>query len=207
MWECEWRRLHKTGTRVKEPRREMFPYRRSLREYQLLEEIMSGKVFGFVQCDMKVPFKLKPHFPNFPLFFKGTLVDRKDIGKTMKQCAQEQGLMCQHQKILASSFKLQTGTVITPLLLLYFELGLVSTKLYRFVEYNPKLCFNRFVQSPVNERRQGNENPNSNKVAGTRKLLANSSSFYQKWIVVDTQFWITSTIVSRSDVGWKTHVY
>ena len=40
-------------------------------------------------------------------------------------------------------------------------------------------CFNNFVQSAVNSRREGDKNPNSSVVAGTMKLLASSSHDYQ----------------------------
>ena len=40
-------------------------------------------------------------------------------------------------------------------------------------------CFNNFVQSAVNARRGGDENPNSSVVAEKMKLLANSSYGYQ----------------------------
>ena len=40
-------------------------------------------------------------------------------------------------------------------------------------------CYNNFVQSAVNARREGDENPNSSVVAETMKLLANSSYGYQ----------------------------
>ena len=40
-------------------------------------------------------------------------------------------------------------------------------------------CFNNFVQSAVNARREGDKNPNSNVVAETMKLLANNSHGYQ----------------------------
>ena len=81
--------------------------------------------------------------------------------------------------MLISSLTLQNGTLITPLLLFYQQLGLVCTKTHSFVEYNPKKCFNMFVQSAVDARRQGDENPNSSVVAETFKLLANSSYGYQ----------------------------
>ena len=74
--------------------------------------------------------------------------------------------------MLMSSYFLETGTLITPLLLFYLELGLVCKKIYRFVEYTPVKCFNKFVQSAVNARREGDENPNSS-VSETMKLLAN----------------------------------
>ena len=52
-------------------------------------------------------------------------------------------------------------------------------KIHRFVEYTPKKCFNRFLQSTMDARMQGDENPNSSVVAETVKLLANSSYGYQ----------------------------
>ena len=80
---------------------------------------------------------------------------------------------------MISSYFLENGTLITLLLLFYLELGLVCKKIYRFVEYTPVKCFNEFVQSAVDARRERQENPNSSVVAETVKLLANSSYGYQ----------------------------
>ena len=179
MWECEWWRLYKTTNTVKQHIREHFPYRRSLAAEQLLEEIKKGKLFGYVQCDIEVPENLRSNFNNFPPIFKNTLVSKSDIGDLMKNYAEEERLLSQPRKMLISSFTLQNGTLITPLLLFYLQLGLVCTKIHRFVEYTPKKCFNSFVQSAVDARRQGDENPNSSVVAETMKLLANSSYGYQ----------------------------
>ena len=52
-------------------------------------------------------------------------------------------------------------------------------KVYCFVECNPVKCFKKFVQSAVNARREGDENPNSSVVPEIMKLLANSSYGYQ----------------------------
>ena len=62
--------------------------------------------------------------------------------------------------MLISSYFLESGTLITPLLLFYLELGLVCKKIYGVVEYIPVNCFNKFVQFAVNARREGDENPN-----------------------------------------------
>ena len=78
-----------------------------------------------------------------------------------------------------SSLHLKNGTIITPLLFYYLRLGLECTKIYQFVQYTPKKCFSRFVQSAVNARRQEDENPNSSVVVETMKFLANSSYGYQ----------------------------
>ena len=45
----------------------------------------------------------------------------------------------------------------------------------RPVFYTPLKCFNNFVQSAVNGRKEGDENPKSSVVAEIMKLLANSS--------------------------------
>ena len=65
------------------------------------------------------------------------------------------------------------------MLLFYLQHGLVCTKVHRLVQYTPKKCFENFVQSAVDVRRQGDENPNSSVVAKTMKILANSSFGYQ----------------------------
>ena len=80
---------------------------------------------------------------------------------------------------LISSFVLTNGTIITPLLLFYLELGLVCKKIHRFVQYTPRKYFDNFVQSAVDERRQGDENSTSSVIAETMKLFANSSYGYQ----------------------------
>ena len=179
MWECEWWRLYKKTNAIKQHIREHFPYRRSLEAEQLLEEIKKGKLFGYVQCDIEVPEILRSKFDNFPPIFKNTLDSKNDIGDLMKTYAEEEVLMSHPRKMLTSSFTLYNGTLITPLLLFFSQLGLVCTKIHRFVEYTPMNCFNSFVQSAVDARRQGDEHPNSSVVAETMKLLANSSHGYQ----------------------------
>ena len=179
IWECEWWNLYKTTTCVKQHLRESFPYKRPLREESLLEQIRSGNLFGYVQCDIEVPEELKKKFANFPPIFKNTNVGRHDIGSLMQDYAEKEGLLSQPRKMPISSYFLENGTLITPLLLFYLDLGLVCKKIYRFVEYTPVKCFNKVVQSAVDARREGDKNPNSSVVAETMKLLANSSYGYQ----------------------------
>ena len=134
MWERQRWSLYKTTNTVKQHIREHFPYRRSLAAVQLLEEKNTGKLFGFVQCVFEVPNNFRSNFDNFPPIFKKTLVSRIDIGDLTENYAEEEGFLSQPQKMLISSFILQNGTLITPLLLFYLQLGLVSTKIHRFAE-------------------------------------------------------------------------
>ena len=137
MWECEWWNLYKTTTCVKEHWRESFPNKRPLREETLLQQIRSGDLCGYAQCDIEVPEELRKKFANFPPIFKNTNVGRHDIGLLMEEYAEKDGLLCQPRKMLISSYFLENGTLITLLLLFYLELGLVCKKIYRFDEYIP----------------------------------------------------------------------
>ena len=179
MWECEWWNLYTTATCVKEQLIESFPYKRALREERLLEQLRSGKLFGYVQCDIEMAEDLKKKFANFPPIFKNTNVGRHDIGLLMKDYAEKEGLLCPPRKIMISSYFLENGTLIIPLLLFYLDSGPSMQKIYRFVEYIPVKCFNKFGQSAANARQEGDENPNSSVVAETKKLLANSFHGYQ----------------------------
>ena len=179
MWECEWWKLYKSNSLVKQHLRESFPYKLPLTEEGLLQRIKDGNLFGYLQCDIEVPEHLRENFANFPPIFKNTNVSRDDIGPLMKDYAEKNQYLTQPRRMLISSFHLKNGTLITPLFLFYLQQDLVCTKIYRFVEYTPLSCFNSFVQSAVNARREGDKNPNSTVVAETMKLLANSSYGYQ----------------------------
>ena len=152
MWECEWWNLYKTTTCVKQHLRESFPYKGPLREESLLEQTRSGKLFGYVQCDIEVPEELKKKLANFSPIFKNTNVGRHDIGSLMQDYAEKKGLLCQPRKMLLSSYFHENGTLITLLLLFYLELGLVCKKIYRFVDYTSVKCFDKCVQSAVDAR-------------------------------------------------------
>ena len=126
-----------------------------------------------------MPEHLRSYFSNFPAVFKNTVVSREDIRPLMREYAEKENIMPQPIRMLISSFFLTNGNIKAPLLLFCLILGLVCKKIHRFVQYTPRKCFNNFVQSAVDARRQGDDNPNSSVVAETMKLLANSSYGYQ----------------------------
>ena len=72
-----------------------------------MQDIRSGKLFGYVRCDLKVPEHLKAYFPNFPPIFKTTVVSRNDVGDLMKEFAEKEGNLSQPRKKLKSSFHLK----------------------------------------------------------------------------------------------------
>ena len=198
MWECEWWSLYKTDASVKNHLRENFPYKRPWSEEQLLQGIIDGRLFGYVQSDIEVPEHLRSYFSNFLPIFKITEVSREDIGPLMREYAEKENNMPQPRRMLISSFILTNCTIITPLLLFYLKLGLVCKRIHRFIQYTPGKRFNNFVESAVDARRQGDENPNSSVVTETMKLLANSS--YGSQIMDRSRHTVTKYLTDK-----KTH--
>ena len=190
MWECQWWSLYKTDASVKSHLRKNFPYRSPLSEEGLMQGIIDGLLLFNVQCDVEVPELLSDYFSNFPPIFKKTAVSRDDIGNLTKQYAEKEKIMVQPRRMLTSSFIPTNVTIMTPLLLFYLQLGLVCKKVHRFVQYTPRKCFDNFVQSAVDTRRQGDKNQNLSVDAEIMKLRTNSSYGYQimdrSWHTVTT---------------------
>ena len=103
----------------------------------------------------------------------------QDIGPLMQEYAEKERLKSQPQRLLFFIFELTNGTIITRLPSFYSVLGLLGTKIYRFVDYARVKCFDNFVESAVNACCQGDEIPNSGVNAETVKLLKSSSYGYQ----------------------------
>ena len=145
--------VYETDASVKNHRRGNFPFRRPLSEEGLLQGIIDGRLFGYVQCDIEVPEHLRDYFSNFPPIFKKIVVSKDDNGDLMKQYAEQENIMAQPRRMLIPSFILTKGTIITPLLLFYLQIGLVCTKIQRFVQYTPRKYSDSFIQSAVDARR------------------------------------------------------
>ena len=123
MWECEWWNLYKTDASVKNHLRKNFPRRRPLSDEGLMQRIIDGLLFGYLQCDIHVPEHLRYYFPKFPPRFKNTAVSTDDIGNLMKQYAAKENNTVQPKRMLISSFILTKGTIITPLFCFIFNLS------------------------------------------------------------------------------------
>ena len=89
---------------------------------------MKGNIIGYIQCDIEVPEILRENFAKFPPVLKNISVSENDNDDLMKTYAEKERIMTQPRKTLISSLTLQNGTLITPLLLFYLQLGLAVTK-------------------------------------------------------------------------------
>ena len=66
MWVCNWWKLYRTDAPVKSYLRATFPYKPPLSEEQILQGIIDGRLFGYVQSDIEVSgHLLLERFTNF----------------------------------------------------------------------------------------------------------------------------------------------
>ena len=119
MWECNCWELNRTDATVKNHPRANFPYQRPLSKERLMQEIKSRNLFGYVQCDLKVPEHLTSYFANFPPTFKNTGVSRIYIGDLLEKYADKDHIMSQPRRMFISSIHRRNGTIISPLLFYY----------------------------------------------------------------------------------------
>ena len=146
---------------------------------KLLNKKKSGALFGCVQCDVKVPERLREKFTNLAPFFKTTTVCRQDICPFKQEYAERERKMSQAWRVFFSSVELTNDTIKTRLLLINLELRIVCTRFIASFVYTPVNCLHNLVQSTVNARCQEDENPNSSVVAESKKLLGKSWNGYQ----------------------------
>ena len=102
--------------------REFFFLKMPLREEKVLENIKSGSVFSYVQCYTEIPENFQETFAKFPPIFINIDVGRDTIGPFMKEHADKAGLLPQRRRKLISSYFLENGTTIGPLMLFYLVL-------------------------------------------------------------------------------------
>ena len=179
LYEGDWWKMCNTDNIIKRHLRGCFSYEIFLREEILLGNIKGRSLFRYVECDIEVSENLREAFANFPPILKNINVGRDEKGPFKKNYDNKEGILTQTRRMLISSYFLEKGANITPLRLLFLDLGLVYRKHLYLVQYTPMKCFNNFVQSAVNARGEEDENPKSFLVAETKKILVNSSYGYQ----------------------------
>ena len=70
MWECQWKLDMRENHEKKSFIRSTLPYRRPLKIANLLFRNRKGELFGYVQCDLRVPENLREKFESFPPNFQ-----------------------------------------------------------------------------------------------------------------------------------------
>ena len=140
----------------------------------IIDKVISGELFGLVQCDIEVPEHLKSYFSELTPIFKNVEVGREHISSHMKDYCIDNKLLTQPRRTLIGSYFGKAILLSTPLLAWYLDHGLIVTDIQQVVEYEPQTCFKDFADSVTSARREGARNTESSILVDTFKLLGNS---------------------------------
>lgn len=140
----------------------------------VLDYVKSGQLFGAIEVDIFVPDDLKSFFSEMPPVFKNVVVKRQDIGAYMESFLVESGTDYKDRRYLIGSMFGEKILLITPLLQWYLEHGLIVTRIYQVIEFNPVRAFQSFADRVSEDRRNGDRDPSLKAIADTSKLIGNS---------------------------------
>ena len=155
MWGCEWEKLRQDIT---VPQRYRYPLedRVRLTEAEIITGIEHGLLFGALECDIAVPEHLRTVFEEMTPIFKNIDVTENDIGDYMQDYLKQTEQSFPTTRYLIGSMFGTKILLITPLAKWYLSHGLVITKVYQFIQFNPVKCFEPFADNVTSDRREGN---------------------------------------------------
>ena len=188
IWECEWRRRVNQLPNIKDFLRvfyrRAFGDDRPMSQDEVLRRVRDGSLFGFVECDLRVPEDLVHKFSEMPPIFKNVQLDRSHLSEHMREYAEERGLMTRPRRCLIGSMRGDKILLLTELLKWYMEQGLVVDRVYRVIEFERAPVLRPFGESVTQARRAGDSagaDASQQLLASTAKLVGNS--LYGKTIV------------------------
>ena len=108
---------------------------------ELVKGVKGGSLFGAVECDLHVPTEKQFYFSEMSPIFKNTKVGIDAIGDSMGDFAKENNLLRQPHRNLIGSLKGKQILLTTPLLKWYRDHGLKISRIFRVIEFTPKVVF------------------------------------------------------------------
>ena len=173
MWECQWRehkRLDRNTKQFVDALHRPLAKKWEMSEIEILNAVRNDALFGLIECDIEVPERLREYFSEMQPIYKNTDITRADIGPFMRRYAETHNIMRQPLRSLVASYFGKQILLITPLLKWYLAHGLIVTRIYQVIEYEPNACFRYFGKEVSAARREGDANPDQSIIADTNKL-------------------------------------
>ena len=150
-------------------------FKKYLNQDQIIQYIQDGRLFGFVECDIEIPDKLKKYFSEITPILKNVDVCLNDVGELMQEYAKQHNIKDVPRHLLIGSYFGEKSGLSTPLLKWYLEHGLIITHIYTVIEYIPNAAFNSFMTQVAQARLDGDRDRDKALIAETMKLIGNSS--------------------------------
>jgi G:T-mismatch repair DNA endonuclease (very short patch repair protein) len=162
---------------------------RKVNEEEILEGILSEKLYGMVEVDISVPaswgeVKFRPdthldpydYYSEMSPLFGNVEVPFDVIGETMQDYVKRNNLGMKPRRLLIGAMKAEKMLIATPLLKWYILHGLKVSRIYQVIEYNnPTFSFRNFVKEVTEARRLGDQDSTKSVIADTMKLIGNAA--------------------------------
>ena len=192
LWECEFKelcRLHPYLYRFIDEQRPDFhrKHKGCVTEEQILGGVRSGELFGFVECDLRVPERWGKGFENFskltpyqyfeemsPIFCTSE-VPYEAFGQHMQEYVEKMGMGKKPRVLLVGGMSAQDILIATPLLRWYLEHGIEVTKIHQVVEFQQMKCFDGLSRSITEARRAADVDEKLKVIAEANKVRGNAS--------------------------------
>ena len=131
--------------------------------------------FGYAEVDIEIPNHLHQKFEEMCPFFHNKMVPTKAVPKHMKEYLRATGRkLVEKNKKLMGTLSAQRILLYEPLLQWYINHGAKITRVYRTIDYEPKVIFEWFVKEVTENRRTGDVDKSKALLADIFKLLGNS---------------------------------
>ena len=144
--------------------------------------ILSGKIFGVIQCSVSVNPAFRKYYDQFPIIFKNTAISLSDLSGIMRTYAKKNKIMSTPRQMLVSSMFCDQGVFISPIIRWFLTENVKHQAeairvfdIRSFIEYIPKPSFKPFCDAVIADRIAGDQNPALKINAYIAKNLGNSA--------------------------------
>ena len=142
---------------------------------ELKQRLKDKSWFGYAEVDIEIPNHLHQKFEEMCPFFHKKSVPTKAVPTHMKKYLRATGRkLVEKNKKLMGTLSAQRILLYEPLLQWYINHGAEITKVYRTIDYEPKVIFEWFVKEVTENRRTGDVDKSKALLADIFKLLGNS---------------------------------
>ena len=176
---CEWLKMTESKDWYSLPRQvdgdDLPPVTTTMEN--IIDDIMTDKLFGFVKIDYHVHPDDYEKFSEFPPIFKNCEITLDDIGEHMQAYCRSITRKVGVTRSLISSMHAEGQLILTPLLKKYIEMGLIVTRIELVIGYNGKQVFDWFVKEVSNDRRRADLGGVEFKMKGESSKLKGNCSY------------------------------
>ena len=171
MRECEWKRLLET---MEKPVTQMGRILCKDNEDSLLQAILNGEVFGFIEADISTPDSVIEEMGDFvfPPVFVRTEISEEMLCPYMRERLEQENKK-PPQETIVQCYNAKGQLLITDLVKFYVSKGLVISNVKSFIQYVPGKPFDNFVQTCYESRVEAEEANNKTR-SNTIKNVANN---------------------------------